>query len=57
MKRAFVFARRNIKETLRSPVSWEFGLALPIAIFVIMQIIVKSSEKSRWLGLISAKKL
>ncbi len=42
MKRAFVFARRNIKETLRSPVSWGFGLILPIAIFVIMQIIVKS---------------
>lgn len=42
MKRAIVFARRNIKETLRSPVSWGFGLALPVAIFSIMQIIVKS---------------
>lgn len=40
--RALIFARRNIKEILRSPVSWIFGLLLPIGIFVIMQIIVKS---------------
>lgn len=40
--RMAVFALRNIKETMRSPVSWGFGMALPIAIFIIMQIIVKS---------------
>lgn len=42
MNKAVVFARRNIVETLRSPVSWIFGLILPIGIFVIMQVIVKS---------------
>lgn len=42
MNKAVVFARRNIIETLRSPISWIFGLILPIGIFVIMQIIVKS---------------
>lgn len=29
-------------ETMRSPINWIFGLALPIGIFAIMQIIVKS---------------
>ncbi len=37
-----VFARRNVLETMRSPASWAFGLALPIGIFIIMQIIVNS---------------
>ena len=37
-----VLTTRNIKETVRSPISWAFGLILPIAIFVIMQIIMKS---------------
>jgi len=37
-----VFARRNMLETLRSPVSWIFGLLLPVGIFTVMQIIVKS---------------
>ncbi len=37
-----VFAKRNIKEIWRSPISWGFGLGLPIALFVIMQIIIKS---------------
>lgn len=36
------FAERNIKELLRSPVGWAFGLALPVGLFLIMQIIVKS---------------
>ena len=36
------FAERNIKELLRSPVGWAFGLALPVGLFVIMQIIIKS---------------
>ena len=40
--RALIFARRNVTEILRSPVSWIFGLALPIGIFVIMQIVVNS---------------
>lgn len=40
--RALVFAKRNILELLRSPISWGFGIALPIVIFVIMQIIIKS---------------
>ena len=31
-----VFARRNILETMRSPASWAFGLALPIGIFIII---------------------
>ena len=39
---ALVFARRNIKELLRSPISWGFGIALPVVIFVIMQVIIKS---------------
>lgn len=42
MNRTVIFARRNISELLRSPVSWAFGLLLPLGIFVIMQIIVKS---------------
>lgn len=42
MNKAVVFGRRNIIETLRSPVSWIFGLLLPIGIFIIMQIVVKS---------------
>lgn len=42
LRGAVVFGRRNILETLRSPVSWAFGLALPVGIFVIMQIIVSS---------------
>ncbi len=42
MTKAVVFARRNILEILRSPVSWVFGLALPIGIFIIMQVIIKS---------------
>lgn len=42
MSATVVFAQRNIKENLRSPVSWAFGLALPVGLFVIMQIIVKS---------------
>ena len=37
-----VFAGRNIKELVRSPISWAFGLALPIGLFAIMQIIIKS---------------
>lgn len=37
-----VFAWRNIKELLRSPISWGFGIALPIVIFIIMQVIIKS---------------
>ncbi len=37
-----VFAWRNIKELLRSPISWGFGIALPIVIFIIMQVIVNS---------------
>ncbi len=37
-----VFANRNIKELIRSPISWAFGLALPIGIFIIMQAIIKS---------------
>ncbi len=40
MNKTFVFARRNLKEMLRSPVGWIFGLFLPIGIFLIMQIIV-----------------
>lgn len=40
--RTAVFARRNITEILRSPISWAFGLLLPLGIFVIMQIIVNS---------------
>ena len=43
---ALVFARRNIKELLRSPISWGFGIALPIVIFVIMQVIIKSIGES-----------
>ena len=42
MRGAAVFGRRNILEILRSPVSWAFGLALPVGIFVIMQVIVSS---------------
>ncbi|MCM1368519.1 MAG: ABC transporter permease [Roseburia sp.] len=42
MSRAWVFAKRNMTETARSPISWIFGLALPVGIFAIMQIIVKS---------------
>ncbi len=37
-----ILAVRNIKETVRSPISWAFGLALPIVIFIIMQVIMKS---------------
>lgn len=40
--RALVFAGRNVKELLRSPVSWIFGLALPVGLFVIMQVIINS---------------
>lgn len=40
MKRALIFARRNLIETLRSPVSWIFGLIMPLGIFVIMQTVV-----------------
>ena len=42
MNRAIVFARRNIKELVRSPIGWIFGLLMPVGIFVIMQVIVKS---------------
>lgn len=42
MKRALIFAERNVKEILRSPASWMFGLALPIGLFAVMQIIIKS---------------
>ncbi len=42
LRGAGVFAVRNIKELLRSPVSWGFGLILPVGLFVIMQIIMKS---------------
>ena len=42
MSRVAVFARRNIKELLRSPIGWVFGLLLPIGIFVIMQVVLKS---------------
>ncbi len=37
-----VLTVRNIKETVRSPISWAFGLALPIVIFIIVQAIMKS---------------
>ncbi len=40
--KAIVFARRNIVEILRSPVSWIFGFVMPIGIFVIMQIVINS---------------
>lgn len=36
------FCGRNIKEMLRSPVSWAFGLAFPVGMLIIMQIIVNS---------------
>ena len=42
MNRTVVFAKRNISELLRSPISWVFGLLLPLGIFVIMQVIIKS---------------
>lgn len=42
MNRAVVFGRRNIAEMLRSPVTWIFGLAMPLGIFVIMQIVMAS---------------
>lgn len=42
MSKAVIFARRNLKEILRSPVGWIFGLLMPVGIFVIMQVIVKS---------------
>lgn len=42
MNRTAVFAKRNITEIMRSPVSWAFGLLLPLGIFVIMQIIMNS---------------
>lgn len=40
LRGVLAFTERNILEHLRSPVSWVFGLALPIAIFVIMQAII-----------------
>lgn len=40
--RALIFAERNVKELLRSPVSWIFGLALPVGLFVVMQVIITS---------------
>lgn len=43
--KAMIFAKRNLTEMLRSPVSWIFGLALPVGIFAIMQIIVISVGK------------
>ncbi|MCH5162130.1 MAG: ABC transporter permease [Clostridiales bacterium] len=42
MSKAVVFARRNILEIVRSPISWIFGLLMPVGIFIIMQVIVKS---------------
>lgn len=42
MNKVMVFANRNIKETMRSPVSWLFGLLLPIGLFIVMQVIIKS---------------
>lgn len=42
MMKCSVFTKRNIKELLRSPVSWGFGVAMPIAILIIMQVIMKS---------------
>lgn len=41
MTRVLIFARRNIVETMRSPLSYIFGLALPVGIFAIMQAVVK----------------
>lgn len=40
--KTLVFAQRNLKETVRTPISWGFGLILPIGIFIIMQVILKS---------------
>lgn len=40
--RIAVLCGRNVKEMLRSPVSWGFGLCFPVGLFLIMQIIVKS---------------
>lgn len=42
MNRTLIFTRRNIKELLASPVGWGFGLAFPIGLFIIMQVIIKA---------------
>ncbi len=42
MTKTIIFANRNIKEMLRNPFSWVFGMAMPIGILLIMQIIIKS---------------
>lgn len=42
MNTIVVFTERNIKEIFRDFASWIFGVLLPIAILIIMQIVVKS---------------
>lgn len=42
MKNSLIFAKRNIKELFRNPISWIFGILMPVGILVLMQIIVKS---------------
>lgn len=40
MFRTFIFAKRNLKEIMLSPVTIGFGIMMPLVILVIMQIIV-----------------
>lgn len=42
MNKTLIFAKRNVKEMLRSPASWGFGMIMPVGILTIMQIIMKS---------------
>lgn len=42
MSRTLIFAKRNLKEIMLSPVTIGFGIMMPLAILVIMQIIVKA---------------
>lgn len=44
MHRTLTFSGRNLKELLRDPMSWIFGVALPLAILLIMQIILASID-------------
>ncbi len=41
-----IFAKRNLKEMLRDPISLAFGIGLPVVLLVVMSLINKSIDES-----------
>lgn len=57
MRRTFCFARRNLKETVRDPISLFFGIVFPIILLVLLSVINSSIPKEAHMDLFEMQKL